>query len=317
MIFHAEKGMACVVVSRAWRGETPYIRSWLNYYLDVLGFDKALILRCDEERFQFIEEEFGERVEFHDRPATSPEAAFAALVDFEIPRHFDYVFSCDIDEYLVLHGKRIHEIDPHDSRFFWWALCCSTDPSTGDLRDNLRLGVRSGHDGKTLFKTDKAIRFYNEHRAEMEPRSEIFYEKDEFIDSPYVLHFSSRGIEDLIIRSLWQAIKVEVSKSRYSSCMSRPPERFEDLPLRFKVAYLQTRLKKTPFRCDIPSLPVDLDRLESLFELTKIRRGFGPFLKTYDIDDLIKDYPRSLHGTQEDFAAIVGELPRSPDKIMI
>lgn len=298
------------VVSRAWRGETPYIRSWVRYYLDHLGFDCAIILRCDSERFDFLSDEFGARVIFIDRPAFSSEGVFKSLADCKIPEGFDYLFSCDIDEFLVLHGRSISDFVENsswDSCFLWWGLCCSTEPSSLDLKDNLKLGLSMGHDGKTIFRASKAVSFSNEHHVNMEPGSELLFESPSLESSPYVLHMCSRSFEDLMVKSLGQLIKVDAYGGRYLSCLKKPPHDFRKLPLRFKVAYFQSRLEKSPFSCDIPSLPVDVERLEVLFKETGAPRDNRLFGKPYKVDDLMSGYPRSLDGFQRDFNDVVME----------
>lgn len=298
------------VISRAWRGETPYIRSWVRYYLETLGFDTAFILRCDAERFDFLSDEFGDRVRFDDRPAFTAKGVFNSLVEYKIPERFDFIFSCDIDEFLVLRGMSIGEFamsSSWDACFLWWGLCCSTLPCSGDLRDNLKLGLSLGHDGKTIFRTSKANSFYNEHQVNMPPGSEVFFERHDLKSSPFVLHMCSRGFEDLIIRSLGQLIKVDAFAGRYLSCLNRPPNDFKKLPLRFKVAYLQERMEKSHFSCDLPSLPVDADRLLLLFKETGVTRNRSLFAKPYKIDDVLVGYPHSLYGVQRDFDEVVME----------
>jgi len=296
------------VISRAWRGETPYIRSWARYYLDILGFDVAFVLRCDAERFDFLVEEFGQRVRLVDRPASNERGVFRALVEYEIPEEFDYVFSCDIDEFLVLRGMSVSEFvdgSSWDARFFWWGICCSTLPCSGDLKNNLNLGLSLGHDGKTLFRSAKALSLYNEHLVNMLPGSEIFFDRVDLDSSPFVLHMSSRGFEDLVIRAVGQRIKVDAFSSRYLSCLYRPPSDFKNLPLRFKVAYLQQSMKKSPFSCDFPRLPVDKERLFGLFDETSAPRDRSLFSRTYKIDDILANYPASLYGVQRDFNEVV------------
>ena len=302
--------MKSAVISRAWRGETPYICSWVSYYLDTLGFDRAIILRCDGERFEFLSDTFGDRIRFVDRPAFSGEDLFRSLVDFDIPRDIDYLFSCDVDEFLVLHGKSVGDFIGRslwDSCFLWWGLCCSTSPCSGDLKDNLRLGLSLGHDGKTFFKTSSAISFHSEHQVNMPPGSEFFMEHEGLDSVPYVLHMCCRGFEDLMLRSLGQLIKVDAFAERYSSCLGRPPRDFDKLPLRFKVAYLQSRMPKVPFRCDLPSLPVDSDRLSALFEETRVPNNPDLFDIDYSVADLLAGYPQALYGVQRDFNEVVGE----------
>jgi hypothetical protein len=302
--------MRSAVISRAWRGETPYIASWLRYHLDNLGFDAAIILRCDNERFDFVSEEFGDRVRFVDRPAYCGEGVFDSLVKYRIPDDFEYVFSCDIDEFLILHGKTIREFlegKTWDSCFLWWALCCSTDPCSGDLRNNTAGGVSFGHDGKTIFRTSKAVAFHNEHHVDMQPGSELWFERQGVEDVPFVLHMCSRGFEDLMVRSLGQLIKVDAFENRYLSCLERPPNDFRRLPLRFKVAHLQSKMQKMPFSCALPSLPVDSERLKALFAETEAPMDNRLFGVTYKVDDLLEEYPRSLDGFQRDFNEVVME----------
>lgn len=289
-----EKLIKAAVVSRVWRGELPYIRSWANYYLNYLFFDKIYIIRCDKERFDLLDD-FQERIEFIDHPADDEKSVLAALMEFKLPQGMDYILSCDIDEYLILHGKTIHEFikeTPADGYFFRWALCCNVSEGTGDLTENLRMGCSVGHDGKSLSRVAMVDSFFNEHHANMKAGSRLYSGSTDVLNNPCILHFSSRGIEDLVVRGLWQGIKVEAQKNKYITHLDNPPPSFGRLPYRFKIAYFQTRLKKTPFRSDLPALPVDQSRLKDLFEETGVNLGQSRlFEKHYCIEHILMRYP--------------------------
>jgi hypothetical protein len=280
----------------------------------------VILIRCDEERFDFLSEEFGDKVEFRDQSAPKiAEDLFHALVQMEIPRQFDYVLSCDIDEYLILHGRTIEEFienNPHDSHFFWWGICCSVGQTTNDLRDNLKLGVGLGHDGKSLFNVSKALCFLNEHRVILKPNCEVCFQSDS-LSSPYLLHFSSRSMEDLLLRSMLQSIKVEISKRRHHRCLTAPPEKFEDLPLRFKIAYFQTKIKKQEVALDLPPLSVDVSALQSQFSELNMTPNSSIFEKDYDIKKLLEGYPEAWYERQEDFQMIVNDERTVLDKLII
>lgn len=283
--------MNSTVVSRAWFGEVPYIKSWSNYYLETLGFDKILIIRCDHERFDFLDDK---RIEFVDSPANDEQSILNALLNAKMPDS-DYIFLCDVDEYLILQDKNISsfvEKNPQDSHFFQWALNCSVSPSPDDLRTNLELGCSVGHDGKTMFKSNMLRSIVDEHRVDMKQGAIQKNWIGDFVNQPYILHFCSRGIEDLIIRSLFQGIKVEPDKKKYKSCLETPPSRFVHLPYRFKIAYFQNNLKKTQFKTNLPSLQIDKEKLEYLFYKTKLRKDTNLFKMKYNIENLIEMYPR-------------------------
>jgi hypothetical protein len=287
--------MSFVVVSRAWRGETPYILSWARYYLNHLLFDKIIIIRCDSERFDFLKEEFGERIDFYDKPSNDEIGVFKALSYFPIPEDFDFVLSCDIDEYLAIKEPSIkdfvlsHEADSH---FFRWMLCPILGRNVSDLTENLSAGCSTGHDGKSLARTSQAIYFCSEHKIKMQ-RNTVYYAPS--ADEACMLHFSVRGMEDLLIKSLMQGIKVENDRTKYEDSLINPPEQFDELPIRFKIAYFQSRLKKEPFGFKMPSLDVDLERLSALYLETglSLEREFDVlFAKDYEIDHLLIKYPK-------------------------
>lgn len=286
--------MNFAVVSRVWRGETPYVSSWARYYLQELGFDKIIIIRCDEEKFGFLRDEFGDMVEFRDNPAHDEQGILEAITKFDVPKQFDFVLSCDIDEYLILPDKiKIQEFvskNRADHYFFLWILCCCLESGVSDLRDNLAGGVSVGHDGKSLVKTESMVRFLSEHEVQMIPGAVSLSPN---LNSAFMLHFCCRGMEDLVIKSLWQGIKVEKDKDKYLRCLSGVPMRFEDLPYRFKIAYFQKSLKKLPFTVKIPSLPVDTERLGCLFKETGLDVDFkAVFEKNYCIGHVLERYPR-------------------------
>ena len=287
--------MTFAVISRAWKGETPYISSWARYYLNHLCFDKIIIIRCDNERFDLLKEEFGERIVFYDCPTNDELSTFKALSEFPIPEEFDFVLSCDIDEYLAIKEPTIKDFVSSreaDSYFFQWMLCPILDRNVADLTEHLSAGCSIGHDGKSLAKTSQAIYFNSEHKIKMQ-RNAVHYAPR--ADEACMLHFSTRSMEDLLVKSLLQCIKVENERARYEESLVRPPEQFDDLPIRFKIAYFQSRLKKEPFGFKMPSLEVDLERLATLYLETglSLEHEFDAlFAKDYDICHLLIKYPK-------------------------
>lgn len=285
--------MSFLVVSRAWRGEIPYIRSWVDYYLNFLGFNKVLIIRCDAERFSFLGE-FGSKVDFLDCPANNESTLLGALLDNGIHRDFAYTLSCDIDEYLILHGDRVQDFvgkTQADCYFFPWALCCNTEYGVCDLRQNFSQGCSVGNNGKTMFRNNNAIRMISEHKVQMTNGCKHMNIPPNFHQKPYILHFSSRGLEDVVIRGMWQGIKVEKTKEKYISCLENPPKKFKHLPFRYKVAYFQKRLEKVSVRAEVPPLLVDFPKLQSMFEETGATKHSYLFDIKYEIEQILDAYP--------------------------
>jgi len=279
--------MIIAVLSRVWRGELPYIESWIDYYLN-LGFDKVILLRCDDEKFNFLKK-FKDQIEFHDIPANSEKTLFDALVKFPINKKFDYLFHCDIDEYLIL-NKNIKEFIKETNKdyyFFRWYLNANPNFSTFLINNNLKNGVSFGHSGKVLFNTKKVESIKNEHEVKMKNATNWDG------DYPYLLHCVFRGFEDLVIKGIFQGLKVENNKNLYIEQYKNPPKLFQNLALRYKIAYFQNKLKRIERNITLPKLKINLDFIDILkkeikLDFTKPCRIFD---KEYDIADLIKNYP--------------------------
>jgi hypothetical protein len=287
--------MKTAVVSRVWKGEIPYIEAWIHYYLHKLVFDKIYLIRCDEERFDFIPKQ--ENIIFLDHPAKTEEEVFNAITTFKIPTDIDYIFSCDIDEFLVLHDLTVQEFilkNQADSYFFPWFLCCNIENAASNLSENIKQGCSFGHQSKTMFRTSNCLNILTEHEVAMSQDSHhVRFTGKNLAQEPYLIHFTSRNKEDLVYRGFHQNIKIESDRNKYFENLISPPDKFIDLAFRYKIAFFQKSLNKICLPDNLIDLPVKINEIYSLFEEQQLEILWmsNLFKKKYSIKHIINLYP--------------------------
>lgn len=262
-----------------------------------LKFDKIFLIVNDNTDFSEVLYEFKGFVSFVNHQAKCEKTLFKSLVDFKLKHtnHYDYILSVDIDEFLIIKEMDINLFLKNtyyqDCYFFPWAINCSVLTDTDTINDSLSCMLSKGHTGKSFYKKTNLKSIKNEHIVEMNKNSKEKKYHD-ITKDPYILHCTSRCLEDLVYRGIFQCLKKDNDTKKYINCLKEIPKKFYNLPNRFRIAYIQRNLPKEKCWLEIPKIKIDKNLLKEIMsELHVYKLENHLFDHNYDVQKYVEMYP--------------------------
>jgi len=285
----------CCIVVRAYKGELPYIHAFVEYYINHMKADHIFIISTDGTDFNKKLSNYLDKITFSYFTSKTSKQLRSAVCDFKLSEIYDYVLFVDVDEFLYLHSKSLPEFIadcPYDYYRFKWLMCLSTKTNHKSIKEIIKSNSFSiGHAGKVMAKTSMIDNISSEHDVKTNNNAKKITFDSKFKENPFIIHVTARGLEDLMIKGCMQVIKEELKKNNYTKCLTQTPKHFEDLPVRFRLAYFQLHLPKIKIDVNFPELEIDQLEIKKLFRKYKITlSNTRLFDENYNIENYISLY---------------------------
>ena len=234
------------VVSRMFKGELPYINSFLDHYI-LIGFKKIYLINTIVEEYDTIKEYILPYIEsgFVELfTVTNNEVLIDRVVNYFVKDiKEEYFFFCDIDEFLILDVdiydlyKFIKENNYTEVKFTWLLSYNDTDSSiTNDTYNAIKCYIK-----KSIVKTDCILRLgcHNIRTYKEKKRKSVFrYD----IDKSYVIHLASRSLKDTLIKSICSNMNIEFRGTNYNKDSINNILNNNELPIKFKLIAFYNKL---------------------------------------------------------------------------
>jgi len=214
----------------------------------------------------------------------------------------DWIFIVDVDEYLYLHGKSIHEyISEKENKInnlgqiqFPWMIVENYGKQTNNIFDNLKNNKWKTNDEiKSIIKRDAFVRIPDNHHCILKPKyitlhhngfltheprkryfklkHSIYYE----LKNPFLIHFHSRGLNNITLKILTYKYKNKSGLEQrrlFRECINS--KKFHRLKInnKFKIIHEHLHLYKdiNKFELILPEIPTEyLNNMENEFDFTK------------------------------------------------
>ena len=227
------------VVSRIFKGELPYINSFLDHYIS-LRFEKIYLINTIVEEYNTVKEYILPYIEsgfVELLTVTNNEVRIDRVIDYFIKDiKEEYFLWCDIDEFLILDVdiydlyKFIKENKYTEVRFSWFLSYNDTDISiTNDTYKAFECYIK-----KSIVKTDCILRLgchYILEYRKYKIKSILYYD----IDKSYVIHLGSRSLKDTLIRSIYSRMNYKKRGTNYTKDSINNILNNNELPIKFKL----------------------------------------------------------------------------------
>lgn len=278
-----------VVLARVYELEKPYLHQFIEYYLNFIKADRIYFLVTDKTDFsKFIKPEYLDRIILIQNKETiekHPHDIFMHGLNEIRKNNEDYFLSVDIDEFLFL-KKDIREFLNENSQYniikIKWLFSCSSKLLNNDVKDITK------EYGYSIFKTQyKPIGKVSEIGGfkgchDLKVKNGIKENKLNFDYTtksdklPYVIHFASRGLIDILIRTLGQRIKNDTFVNMMYFLQNKDIE-YHNIPSRFRILVIQKTFEKTKMDIEFPDLIEKIDNeleTELLNKIIKMNKLF-------------------------------------------
>ena len=244
--------MTVSIICRVFTGELPYIKSFLDHYI-LIGVNTFYILNTIVEEYddvrlylkEYINNNF---VKLYN--ISSNKVRIQGCVK-EILKHVneEYIFYCDIDEYLILSDRfnTIHDLvisDEYDQyKIKWLYYFNDTD------RCILDKNIMKTPEGKCIMKV-KSIENIGDHcimkcNAKIKPKTYTY--KIDMKNNPYILHIASRTFNDTLIKCVIGRIRDRKFKfSNIVKCIEQ-----NDIPIKLKLLALYNIIESKEYNCNV------------------------------------------------------------------
>mgnify|MGYP003344585188 CR=1 FL=1 len=227
------------VVSRIFKGELPYINSFLDHYIS-LEFEKIYLINTIVEEYNTVKEYILPYIEsgfVELLTVTNNEVRIDRVIDYFIKDiKEEYFLWCDIDEFLILDVdiydlyKFIKEHNYTEVIFCWLLSYNDTDIS---ITNDTYKAIKSFR-FKSIVKRDCILRLgchnileYRKYKI----KSVFYYD----IDKSYVIHLASRSLKDTLIKSIYGNMNIEIRGTNYTKDSVNKLLNNNELPKKFKL----------------------------------------------------------------------------------
>lgn len=278
-----------VVLVRVYELEKPYLHQFIEYYLNFIKADRIYFLVTDKTDFsKFIKEEYLDRIILIQNKETvekHPHNIFMHGLNEIKKNNEDYFISVDIDEFLFL-KKDIRDFLAENSKYniikIKWLFSCSSKLLNNDVKDITK------EYGYSIFKTQyKPIGKVSEiggfkgcHELIVQKgikENKLNFDYTTKSDNlPYIIHFASRGLIDILIRTLGQRIKNDTLDNMMYFLQNRNID-FYNIPSRFKILVIQKTFERTKMNIEFPDLLEKIDNdleIELLHKVIKMDKKY-------------------------------------------
>lgn len=238
------------LVTRIFKGEIPYINNFLDYYINYLKVDRIYLFSNDDTKWnKVIDASFLEKVnieycpaEFFNTPNIARNMDLLNYMNnlYKNKINEDYLLNVDCDEYLYLNNISfndfIKEYEKYDNIYIKWVFFASNSFTSNSPVDIVRhvKGIRNPV-GKSLSKRKSIKNIYDTENKTM--HTPLLKEGGTTLklkrDDCYLIHFTTRTLNDLIIQELfWKGDNklTKIMNTKYDN-----KNNFDIYPSRLKV----------------------------------------------------------------------------------
>ena len=216
--------MKCCIYSRVYN-ENPYLSFFIEHYIN-LGFTKFIFLKADNESY-YIHEEYKDCVEFIDINNLPNEEELLVNSEHILSLNYDWVFGCDIDEFLILNNKyksiqdfiteKLKINNYINTFYFRWGLTYKMDNNIINLDSLLnKYTIFKNKNIKSMVKISNMIAMVHPHHFKLNEKDIIYFENEVKIfdnlmheinenysyEEVFLLHIYVRSINNLFIKFL-------------------------------------------------------------------------------------------------------------------
>ncbi|MEX2199919.1 MAG: hypothetical protein WD711_00875 [Dongiaceae bacterium] len=253
------KKVETAVLSRIHSIEFPFFSGYLAHYLDRLGFDRVFLIHGEKTdpaplQARIERQGFADRVEIV-QPASHQhaEALFAGLMPM-LRSRCEWLLLNDLDEYVYLGGKTVQDYIARHPAYrvlhFRQIMIASAREAPSSYADTFdKASMFPKWMTKTLFRTADVVDM-TAHipigRRPIPSSKELIPEIEPPVaDSVFQFHFVSRGMRDILLRSIRQNFPSANVKATDMATLKRYLERRGDVktlaevPGRFAVMMVQ------------------------------------------------------------------------------
>ncbi len=236
--------MSIAILTRIYKYESPYLNEFIDYHLNYVKIDHIYFILTDDYDFSnIIDQSFMERITMLKNPLFSKknnDRLFNYTIQFIKEK---YVFNIDIDEFIYLNEScSLQDFIKKNSKYnlfnFKWILCPSSNyqnDSVFNICQNEQMFISDTGKSMALVNDIISIEVHSMHVIN-EKKIEVN------IDDIFILHFSSRGIVDLLLRMLNQKFKNDTLE-KINNFLNNELGSFNLLPSRIKALKLQKNNK--------------------------------------------------------------------------
>jgi|GEM_PF-2820865 len=254
------------VVTRVSRIEIPFLLSFVDYYLNKMQVDRISFLVRHQKDFDEIKNYLLDKNVDQGKVKThfiddGLDISYRSLTPLILEKTIcQYLMIVDCDEFLQFKNdislkEFMQSFNDDFALFKWKMLVC--DKLVGNESKIEFNQFIEGHDAKYLVKKDR-VDYLEEHFAKIINRgrpSKIYNEQ------AYILHFCLRGIEDALLKTVYQKfafINKTLNAIKYQSCDKINEDLTNNLlPNRFQImAFLKIQIHQKlprPFNLGIDS----------------------------------------------------------------
>ena len=247
------------VLSRIHRIERPFLSGFFPHYLDRLGFDRIFLVRGDSGNSDWLETDLASGP-YHDRVEVlfprSLENVNKTLLEFMpiLAKRCDWIQLADLDEYLYLGGRRIDEVmAEHDARkevhFRWLMMPTAAESPSGFAEVIDSASIFPKMITKAIFRP-QGVRQLSAHQAlwhrSLKKEESFIHEITAPVSSNcFQYHFCSRGLFDILLKSIWQQFGTENPKTANIAALKRflarrgDVDNAREVPTRFLMLMIQ------------------------------------------------------------------------------
>jgi hypothetical protein len=283
--------MSVAILTRIYKYESPYINEFIDYHLNHIKVNHIYFILTDNYNFiNVIDKSFLKNISLLKNPIflnKNVDLIFNYTIPFIKEK---YVFNIDVDEFIILNKcKSLEEFIKKNSSYnlfhFKWIIAPSNNyqnNSVFKICENEKMYISKM--GKSMAVTNKIISVMVHSMLVLKENS-----LNVNINEIFIMHFSSRGIVDLILRMINQKFKTDTLEN-INYFLDNDLTSFKLLPSRIKAMILQKNYKYTFNKKFIfPKLKFGINNeLENIFLSEKII--MNEKRKLFCINNVIKKY---------------------------
>jgi hypothetical protein len=219
------------LLSRIYKCETPYINEFLEYYIKYIKVDNIYLIVTDNTDFtKIIDTKFKVTlITNNEILSTHVDKVFKYALKYIKD---DWILNVDVDEFLYLNGVNLKNILINCNIVrFRWVLCPACNLFNKSIKEIIKNNKLINFNNYKSIALKKDILKMKCHNMKMKNRREKF-------TNAFIIHISSRGIYDMLLRSLNQKFKsnnINIIKNFIDSKINK----FLDLPIRIRNLILQ------------------------------------------------------------------------------
>jgi len=238
--------MSIAILTRIYSSEVPYINEFIDYHCNYIKIDHIYFILTDTTNFEdIIDKKFLKKITIL-KSLIFLTIHVDLLFNHALPSIKEkYVFNIDVDEFIFLNKELslkdfIKKNSSYNLFYFKWIMCPSIKYQNNSVFD-----IYENEPSFVSKKYGKSMAITKEIDSMFIHNMKVFNKKRLIVDTNdiFILHFSSRGLVDLISRMLSQSFKNDTVET-INNCLNNDLQSFGELPSRFKAVLIQKNYKQ-------------------------------------------------------------------------